>query len=376
LEVDVKKAVSLITAATLGGGFAYLTDPAIGKRRRALLRDAVVHGAKVARRAATIAAKDTAHRLGGLLEISKRIFVHDHVNDEVLADRVRSEIGRVSSHPNVEVIVDDGCVTLLGPVVAKESLMVLKAAESVRGVQEIVNRMELYEPSRNMQTQNPRIRQLDIFQTHWAPATRVAVGSAGASMLLVSSKMPAAIRTLLRAGGLALVARAATNLDFKRLLGLRAGPGSVTIQKTTRIAAPIERVYSLWTRYENFPLFMSRIRQVRDLGHGRSHWAAYGPLGAPLEWDAVITEMIPNKLIAWRGEPGSLVQHAGSVRFDAQDGFTRVQVRLSYSPPGGAVGHMIATVLGSNPKQEMDEDLVRMRTFIETGKRPHDAARA
>ena len=38
------------------------------------------------RRAAGIAAKDTAHRLVGLLEISKRIFVHDHVSDEVLAD--------------------------------------------------------------------------------------------------------------------------------------------------------------------------------------------------------------------------------------------------------------------------------------------------
>jgi uncharacterized membrane protein len=376
MEVDVKKAVSLIAAATLGGGFVYLTDPVIGKRRRALLRDAAVHSGKVVRRAAVIAAKDTVHRLGGVLEIGKRVLIHDHVSDEVLADHVRTEIGRVSSRPNVEVIVEDGCVTLLGPVVAKEELWVLKAAEAVRGVQEIVNRMQPYAASPNMQTQAPRVRQLDILQTHWAPATRVAVGSAGASMLLAANKMPAGLRTLLRAGGLALVARAATNLDFKRLVGFRTQPGSVALQKTVRIAAPVDRVYSLWTRYENFPLFMSRIRDVHDLGHGRSHWVAEGPLGAPLEWDAVITEMMPNKLIAWRSEPGSLIQHAGVVRFDPEDRYTRVQVRLWYSPPGGAVGHMIATVLGSNPKQEMDEDLVRMRTFIETGKRPHDAARA
>src|SRR5262249_35184164 len=165
-----------------------------------------VQGVKVFRRAAVIAAKDLTHRLGGLLEIGKRAFIHDHVSDEVLADRVRTEIGRVSSRPNVEVIVDDGCVTLLGPVVAREEIWVLKAAESVRGVQEIMNRMEPYEPSPNMRTQAPRIRQLDILQTHWAPATRVAVGSAGASMLLASTKMPAAFRALLRAGGLALVA--------------------------------------------------------------------------------------------------------------------------------------------------------------------------
>jgi uncharacterized membrane protein len=89
----------------------------------------------------------------------------------------------------------------------------------------------------------------------------------------------------------------------------------------------------------------------------------------------VITEKIPNRLIAWRSEPSSLIQHAGAIRFDSENGYTRVQVRLSYTPPAGAVGHLVATVLGSNPKQEMDEDLVRMQTFIETGKRPHDAAR-
>jgi uncharacterized membrane protein len=114
---------------------------------------------------------------------------------------------------------------------------------------------------------------------------------------------------------------------------------------------------------------------VRDLGNGKSHWIVNGPLGARVEWDAAITQMLPNKLLAWKSEPGSLIQQAGVVRFDSERDYTRVQVRLSYNPPAGAIGHLIATLLGSNPKQEMDEDLVRMQTFIETGKRPHDAVR-
>lgn len=85
--------------------------------------------------------------------------------------------------------------------------------------------------------------------------------------------------------------------------------------------------------------------------------------------------MIPNKLISWQSEPGSLVQHTGTIRFDSENGYTRVQVRLSYNPPAGAIGHFVATLLGSNPKKEMDEDLVRMQTFVETGKQPHDAVR-
>src|SRR5215813_14023997 len=120
---------------------------------------------------------------------------------------------------------------------------------------------------------------------------------------------------------------------------------------------------------------MSRIHEVVDLGYGRSHWIVKGPLGATIEWDAEITAMIPNKLLAWKSEPGSLIRHAGIVRLDAEKDHTRVHIRISYNPPAGAIGHFIATLLGSNPKQEMNSDLVRMKTFIETGKRPHDAVR-
>src|SRR6185369_14632022 len=204
------------------------------------------------------------------------------------------------------------------------------------------NRMQPYAPGPNMATQTPRTRQIDLFQRHWAPSTRMMIGSLGASMLVGSNKMPAAARLLARAGGLALIARAATNLDFAHLVGFKADSEAITLQKTIKISASNERVYSLWTRFENFPLFMSRIREVRDLGHARSHWVANGPLGMPLEWDALITENIPNKLIAWRSEPGSLVKHAGVVRFDSEKGYTRVQIRLTYTPPAGAIGHLVA----------------------------------
>ena len=57
------------------------------------------------------------------------------------------------------------------------------------------------------------------------------------------------------------------------------------------------------------------------------------------------------------------------------NGGTRVRVHLSYVPPGGAIGHAIAALLGADPKSEMDADLLRMKTMIETGHPPHDAAR-
>ena len=39
-----------------------------------------------------------------------------------------------------------------------------------------------------------------------------------------------------------------------------------------------------------------------------------------------------------------------------------------------AIGHAVASLFGADPKTEMNEDLNRMKTMIETGHAPHDAA--
>ena len=55
---------------------------------------------------------------------------------------------------------------------------------------------------------------------------------------------------------------------------------------------------------------------------------------------------------------------------------TRVHVQLSYDPPAGALGHVAALLFGADPKSRMDEDPLRMKSFVETGRLPHDAAAA
>src|SRR5262249_18499450 len=125
------------------------------------------------------------------------------------------------------------------------------------------------------------------------------------------------------------------------------------------------------------PCFMSHVREVRDLGGGRSHWTVDGPAGIPIEWNTVVTKCVPNEAFAWKSEPGAVVQHAGVVHFEpVRDGGTRVHVRLSYNPPAGAVGHSGAWLFGADPKRQLDDDLLRMKTFVESGVPPHDAAAA
>jgi uncharacterized membrane protein len=140
---------------------------------------------------------------------------------------------------------------------------------------------------------------------------------------------------------------------------------AVDIQKTLHIDAPIEQVYAFWSNYGNFPLFMSHVREVEDLGEGRSHWRVTGPGGVPIEWDAVLTQQTPSEVIAWRSEPGSMLENAGIIRFSASGGGTRVDLRVCYHPPAGGAGQAVAELLGSDPRVKLNEDLGRMKSLLE-----------
>jgi uncharacterized membrane protein len=140
---------------------------------------------------------------------------------------------------------------------------------------------------------------------------------------------------------------------------------TVDIQKTLFVGAPVERVYSFWTDYENFPLFMSSVREVQDLGGGRSHWVVSGPGGVPIEWDSVLTEQIPGESIAWRSRPGSMLENAGAVRFAPDGAGTRVDLRFCYNPPAGGAGQAVAELLGADPRAKLNEDLGRLKALLE-----------
>jgi uncharacterized membrane protein len=140
---------------------------------------------------------------------------------------------------------------------------------------------------------------------------------------------------------------------------------AVDIQKTLYIDAPIDQVYAFWSNYENFPLFMSHVREVVDLGGGRSHWSVSGPGGLPIEWGAVLTQQAPEEVIAWRSEAGSMLENAGIIRFAPAGAGTRVNLRFCYHPPAGGAGEAVAQLLGSDPRAKLNEDLGRMKSLLE-----------
>lgn len=130
-----------------------------------------------------------------------------------------------------------------------------------------------------------------------------------------------------------------------------------------------EDVYRYWRDFSNLPRFMRNLQAVEPLGGNRSHWVTKGPAGTSVEWDAELTEDVPNELIAWQSLPGAAVENSGRVLFQAAPGDrgTEVRVELRYSPPAGALGVKVAQLFGKEPKQQLQDDLRAFKQMLETG---------
>jgi uncharacterized membrane protein len=343
----------------------------------------MTHAAKAANEAGRVTVRDAVHRAQGLVAETKRLLgPAAAVTDEVLVERVRAALGRIVSHPHaMEVFVDQGHVDLSGPILADEVRPLLRCVRAVPGVRGVSDHLEVY-PERGhvpaLQGGVPRHgAQFELFQDNWSPAARLLAGALGAGLMLrsLAEQGPTGrVRgaALGFAGG-ALLARAVANRALADILGL-GGPW-IAVQKIIHVAAPLEEVFAFWTDYQSFPRFMSKVREVRELGDGASRWVVAGPAGVPVHWTAEVTAIEPRALIAWRATQDSVVRHEGSVRFAPENSGTRISVQLRYTPPAGAFGHAVAVLFGADPKSEMDADLMRMKAMIETGRAAHDAAR-
>jgi len=130
-----------------------------------------------------------------------------------------------------------------------------------------------------------------------------------------------------------------------------------------------EEVYNFWRNFENLPRFMRHLESVEDRGDGRSRWAAKGPAGSTVEWDATIIADVPGEVISWRSLEGSDVDHAGAVRFERAPGNrgTIVKVNLEYNPPAGVIGATVAKLFGEEPEQQLNDDLRRFKQVLEVG---------
>jgi uncharacterized membrane protein len=105
-----------------------------------------------------------------------------------------------------------------------------------------------------------------------------------------------------------------------------------TVATSIEVNVSVRTAYNQWTQFEEFPRFMDGIKEVHQLDDRRLHWKAQIG-GKEKEWDAEITEQIPDQRIAWKSLGGAMNQ--GMVTFESlSDNKSLVQLNIAYEPGG------------------------------------------
>ncbi|HSN73190.1 MAG TPA: SRPBCC family protein [Steroidobacteraceae bacterium] len=132
------------------------------------------------------------------------------------------------------------------------------------------------------------------------------------------------------------------------------------VESSIKVNVPVRTAYNQWTQFEDFPHFMEGVREIRQMDDQHTHWVAEIG-GKDMEWDAEITEQIPDQRVAWRSVTGKPT--AGRVDFRSLGASeTEVRVRMDYEPEGAV------EKIGSFMKaadMRVKGDLKRFKEFIE-----------
>jgi len=132
------------------------------------------------------------------------------------------------------------------------------------------------------------------------------------------------------------------------------------VTESVDVDVPVRTAYNQWTQFEEFPQFMEGVTEIRQLDATTTHWKTSID-GVKREFDARITEQLPDERVAWTSVEGS--KQAGVVTFHRlDDSKTRVTCQMDFEPDGlvekagDALGILDRRVKG---------DMKRFKEFIE-----------
>lgn len=150
------------------------------------------------------------------------------------------------------------------------------------------------------------------------------------------------------------------------------GNRGTKVVRAVTIRRPADELYAFWRRLENLARVIRHPVDIVPVSGHESHWSVTAPGGERVEWDSIIINDEPGRLIAWRSREGADIPNAGSVRFEpapADEG-TEVTVALEYDAPGGRLATLFAKLSGQEPGQQVADTLRRFKALMEVGEIP------
>jgi uncharacterized membrane protein len=154
---------------------------------------------------------------------------------------------------------------------------------------------------------------------------------------------------------------------------VNAGPRGVHVEKTLDIDAPPEKVFDFFMHPKNWMRVSDVVTNVEVFDDGRFAKTLL-IAGVPLRFEERFVRSEENRLIETQSEPSSVMKFDKHMTLEeVGDGCTRLRMSFHYHPPGGTMGHAIASLFGIDAKSVLTDLLMRMKYFLETGREPHDS---
>ncbi|WP_334186566.1 SRPBCC family protein [Noviherbaspirillum sp.] len=134
------------------------------------------------------------------------------------------------------------------------------------------------------------------------------------------------------------------------------------IQQSVEVNLPVHVIYNQLTRFEDYPRFMRDVELVQQLDDTHLHWKAK-MADRDMEWDAEITEQIPDQCIAWHNMSGP--KNAGRIEVQPAGADTS-RVTMTMDAEQGQVPGSSAGGGDNEMSQRLADNLTRLKEFIET----------
>lgn len=146
--------------------------------------------------------------------------------------------------------------------------------------------------------------------------------------------------------------------------------------RAVMINRPRQELYDFWRDLNNLPMFMENVKSIDLLESGQSRWIVAGPGDRDVELTSEIIEDRTGEFIAWRASEESDIDHEGWIEFrdNAFGRGTEVRLFISYDPPGGVIGKVVAKVMQREPRIQARRELRRFKQLMETGEIPTSKA--
>lgn len=135
------------------------------------------------------------------------------------------------------------------------------------------------------------------------------------------------------------------------------------------IARPPEAVFEWVADHRNVPRVLEGVSRWRPLGQPeRGRGARFDvemrALGVPLANVLVLDRWQPPRAIGWHSESGPIPQRGGW-SFRRSGAGTEVTLEIAYTPPGGALGGVLAGTVDAAVRRRLQRALRDMKEILE-----------